>query len=217
MIERDGYPFVLLSGALATAVLAASHYLEIGWLLWVAIFVYLLTLFVAYFFRSPNRVAPDDDSLTLAPSDGLTLGVEELESYPGFDGPVYRISIFLSVLDVHVNWVPAAGKIESSQYFPGKFHKAFTDKASEENERTEIIIATKHGRVEFKQIAGILARRIVCRLEAGQEVVAGEKFGMIKFGSRTEVVISATAEILVRTGDKVKGAVTPLARMSVNS
>jgi len=213
-MERDGFPFVF--GALATALVCLTGYyvLHDFWPVIVAIVFFVLGLFFAYFFRSPERVSEASDNAVISPADGVALYVKRLESYPGFDTPVWKIAIFLNVFDVHVNWTPIAGEVTFSKYCPGKFHAAFVDKASEDNERTEIGIKSANGLVVFKQIAGLLARRIVCRLEQGQKVERGEKFGMIKFSSRVEVFVPVSAEICVKPKDKVKGGKTTLANLA---
>ncbi len=213
-MERDGYPFVI--GALVTALvcLVGHLILDATWPFIPAGIFVLLALFFAYFFRSPERGSTADGNEVISPADGTALYIERLDSYPGFDTPVWKIAIFLSVFDVHVNWTPVAGKVRFSNYFPGKFHAAFVDKASEENERTEIGIESPKGMVVFKQIAGLLARRIVCRLQEGQEVERGEKFGMIKFSSRVEVFLPESAEVCVKPKDKIKGGLTVLARLA---
>ncbi len=213
-MERDGFPFVF--GAFATALIcvAGRFVLDDSWPLIPAILFFLLAFFFMYFFRSPERVASVEENAVISPADGTALYIEKLESYPGFDTPVWKIAIFLSVFNVHVNWTPVAGKVLFSKYCPGKFHAAFVDKASEENERSEIGIDSTHGLVVFKQIAGLLARRIVNRLQVGQTIKRGEKFGMIKFSSRVEVFLPESAEICVKPKDKIVGGLTVLARLA---
>lgn len=213
-MERDGFPFVFGAFLTALVCLGGFYLLDAFWPVIVAIVFFVLGLFFAYFFRSPERVSEAPDNAVVSPADGVALYIKRLESYPGFDTPVWKIAIFLNVFDVHVNWTPIAGEVAFSKYYPGKFHAAFVDKASEDNERTEIGVQSARGLVVFKQIAGLLARRIVCRLEQGQKVGRGEKFGMIKFSSRVEVFVPESAEICVRPKDKIKGGVTVLSKLA---
>ncbi|MFQ5607112.1 MAG: phosphatidylserine decarboxylase family protein [Candidatus Zixiibacteriota bacterium] len=214
MVERDGLPYV--AGALIGAALCyiASIVLGWNWPLALTALLALLCLFFLYFFRSPERRADAGPRDVISPADGRVIRIDHLESYDGFSGPAIRIAIFLSVFDVHVNWTPVAGTVSFVDYHPGKFHLAYEDKASANNERTEIGLKTADGPVVFKQIAGALARRIVCRLSPGQCVRAGEKFGMIKFGSRAEVILPAGSEALVRLKQHVRGGHTILARLA---
>lgn len=216
MIERDGFPFIF--GALACVILCAVGYyvFHFKWPLYLGLFFILLAIFVAYFFRSPNRSVTLAPGEIVSPADGKVIKIDRLESYDGFDGPVMKIAIFLSVFDVHVNWVPLDGVVRSVEYHSGAFHLAYVDKASDLNERTEIALETERGPVVFKQIAGTIARRIVCRLQKGQTVSGGEKFGMIKFGSRAELIYSVESETLIEIGQKVRGGETIIARLAEN-
>jgi len=166
----------------------------------------VLTVFTAFFFRNPERVIPTDPEVLVSPADGRIVAITPLDSHPQIGGPATRVSIFLSVFDVHLNRTPAAGTIDYVKYNPGKFFAAFEDKASELNEQTEIGMTTDGGyKIAFTQIAGLIARRIVCRLKPGDTVAAGELFGLIRFGSRTDLVVPSGWEIRVKRGDKVKG------------
>lgn len=210
-MERDGYPFVI--GALVIALLCfvGDMLLTESWTFPLGVFFAVLTFFFAFFFRSPNRQPDERQSALIAPADGRVIKIERLESYPGYEGAVDKIAIFLSVFDVHVNWMPVSGQVVSSRHIAGAFHLAYVDKASTDNERTEIGIKSEFGLITLKQIAGTIARRIVCRLENGQTVKRGQKFGLIKFGSRTEVIMKTGSEILISVGDKVRGGQTALA------
>ncbi len=217
MIERDGYPFII--GALLTAAVcfAGSALLQTQWPQTLAIIFVVLGLLFALFFRSPTRTVDLAEGEIVSPADGQVIKIENLESFRGFSGPVQKISIFLSVFDVHVNWTPVAGKVSFVERRPGKFHVAFADKASEDNERTEIGIDTPQGMVVFRQIAGSIARRIVCRLQPGETVRGAQKFGMIKFGSRVEVIVAAGSETLVSLKQRVRGGQTVIARLAPRS
>ncbi|MGC1105640.1 MAG: phosphatidylserine decarboxylase family protein [Candidatus Acidiferrales bacterium] len=175
---------------------------------WGAIFI-ALGLFVLYFFRDPERQIPSEPGAVVSPADGR---VVELVDEPFDNRPGKRISIFLSIFNVHVNRAPVAGRICRMDYHPGKFMGAWRDKASEANEQNVITIAAPAGEITFKQIAGWVARRILCWTRIGDEVKIGQRIGMIRFGSRVDVWLPADAEILVRLGQHVAGGATQIAR-----
>ena len=194
-INPEGYPFI---GAFALA----SLILFLLWppLGWIGT---LLTLWCAYFFRDPPRVTPVSDRLVVSPADGrislVVNAVPPLELGLG-TMPLPRVSIFMSVFDCHVNRTPISGRIERIVYTAGKFLNADLDKASEDNERNAFVIAGTAGRIGVVQIAGLIARRIVCWVKEGQEIVAGERIGMIRFGSRVDVYLPAGTAPLVSEG-----------------
>lgn len=170
----------------------------------------IFTLFSAYFFRDPERVVPTGPGLIVSPADGKVIEiVEENNAYMG--GKARRISIFLNVFNVHINRMPCAGTVEHVQYFPGKFLAAWNEKASLDNEQTQIGINCGGYKIFVKQIAGLIARRIVCRAQEGTAYQRGERFGLIKFGSRTDLFLPLEAEVHVQVGDKVAGASTVIA------
>ena len=209
MIVRDGLTFILV-GLVVTILLAsgAIRWSSLSLLIAAAVFA-LLTLFTAFFFRNPPRTIPTDPRVLVSPADGRIVAIKSLEDHPHIGAPAKRVSIFLSVLDVHLNRTPAAGVIDYVRYNPGKFFAAFEEKASELNEQTEIGMTTTGGhKIVFTQIAGLIARRIVCNLETGQEVAKGERFGLIRFGSRTDLIVPAQWEIAVSLGDHVAGGET---------
>ncbi len=173
----------------------------------------VLTIFLIYFYRNPSRDIPDDKSLILSIADGRILSVEDIEnSYIGGKGK--KVSIFLSIFDAHINRIPISGVLDYVKYNPGKFFAAFKDKASTDNEQTEIGIKSSAGRIIFKQIAGILARRIECDSKPNQNVNGGDIFGMIHFGSRAELFLPANIEVTVKKGDKVKAGETVIGRVA---
>jgi phosphatidylserine decarboxylase len=169
-----------------------------------------LAFFLAYFFRDPDRTIPDDERAIVSPADGRVVALAPLE--PRDPRSPVRISIFLSPLDVHVNRAPMTGRIAAIHYCPGRFLPALKAEASVVNEQTEIRIAGERADLVLKQIAGILARRIVCWKRPGDLVRRGERIGMIKFGSRTDLLLPPDVEVLVRVGDRVLGGSTILAR-----
>jgi phosphatidylserine decarboxylase len=210
-MAKGGWPFVLPFAALALLSLAAAFKADRPWL-WLLSFLFLfLTLFFAYFFRDPERKIPSGNDLILSPADGKIVAVEPANEPLFLKSQAQKISIFLSPLDVHINRVPASGKVDYLSYIPGKFLAAYQDKASTDNEQTAIGITSSKGKILFKQIAGVVARRIVCRLKLGQEVQAGEKFGMIRFGSRVDIFLPEGLELKVQKGDKVMGGETIMA------
>ncbi len=217
MIAREGLLLIFI-GLVATGicVLLASRFdsrsLFVGSLL-----LGVLTLFTTFFFRDPHRPIPAGPGLLVSPADGKIVAIDRLADHPVIGGPAIKISIFLSVFDVHVNRVPISGVIDYVKYNPGKFLAAYEDKASEVNEQTEIGMTASDGRrVVYKQIAGIIARRIVCRLSPGERVEAGDRFGLIRFGSRTDLIIPADSRIDVSMGDRVKGGQSVIGRLGVN-
>lgn len=169
-------------------------------------------LFVLYFFRDPRRVVKASPGEIVSPADGKVVGIEELKSTPYYEGPCQRISIFLSIFNVHVNRAPASGQVGKVQYKPGGFRNAMRADASELNESNAIWVETPFGPMTVRQISGAVARRIVCVLDAGQELVQGQKIGMIKFGSRTELYLPPETEVCVRLNQKVHGGTTIVAK-----
>ncbi len=206
-INKAGWPFV--GGALALSVAFA--------LIWkpLAIVGLILAAFCTYFFRDPERQTPIREGLVVSPADGHVSAVETAvppsELNMGTE-PLMRISVFLSVFDVHVNRVPTAGKITELAYHHGAFLNAAMDKASELNERMSIKMETEDGKeIAFVQIAGLIARRIICNLTLDQEVKAGERFGLIRFGSRTDVYLPNGVSPLVSVGQQMIGGETVIA------
>lgn len=205
-IAREGYPFLLISLLLT---LAGAYWF---WPLGVAFGIGFL--FCLNFFRDPARTPPDRADLLVSPADGTVLKIESFDSGPYLQEAHRKVSIFMSPFNVHVNRIPCDGEVEEVRYFPGKFFVASLDKASLENERNAVILKTPRGkRVAFTQIAGLVARRIVCYLREATPVTRGERYGMIRFGSRMEVCLPTEWEILVAPGDKVHAGETPLAAM----
>jgi phosphatidylserine decarboxylase len=205
-IHSEGYPFI---GAFALASLILFWiWSPLGWI------GMLLTIWCALFFRDPPRVTPQAEGLVVAPADGrvslVVQAVPPAELGLG-DRPLPRISIFMSVFNCHVNRSPVAGRIERIVYRPGKFINAELDKASEDNERNSLVIATPGGRIGVVQIAGLVARRIVSFVREGQSLTAGERFGLIRFGSRLDVFLPDGAKPLVAVGQTAVAGETVLA------
>jgi len=187
---------------------AGAACLFAGWK-WPAGVLILLGLFVFYFFRDPERTIPSEPGAVVSPADGH---VVEIVDEP-FDGPVgHRVSIFLSIWDVHVQRAPVAGQIADVVYRPGRFYGAYRTAASRENEQNVIYMNTPQGTLVFKQIAGAIARRVLCWKTKGDTVARGERVGMIRFGSRVDIWLPMEAEVVVRRGQKVKGGESILAK-----
>ena len=163
------------------------------------------------FFRDPQRTTPGGDRHIIAPADGKIVALKQVEDSEYCHSRVQQISIFMSPLNVHVNRNPISGVVQHVRYVPGEFFAAFEDKASEKNEQTIVGVENSHGKVMFKQIAGFIARRIVCSLNVGDSVEAGTRFGMIKFGSRVDVFVPENAAIKVSVGDNTVAGETVLA------
>ncbi|HEY7301480.1 MAG TPA: phosphatidylserine decarboxylase [Xanthobacteraceae bacterium] len=208
-IHREGYPFIALF-ALVTVV--------VFWLLApLGVIAAVLTVWCVWFFRDPPRVTPLRDGIVVAPADGQVCGVVRAAPPRELglgEGAVTRISIFMSVFDCHVNRSPIAGRIEKIVYKAGAFISADLDKASESNERNSFIIASAHGRLVVVQIAGLVARRIVCFARQGATIGAGERIGMIRFGSRLDVYLPADAQALVTEGQTAIAGETVIADLA---
>lgn len=184
--------------------------LLLGW--WpVAILFGALAAFMAFFFRDPGRQSPNDSDVVVSPADGRVTRVQQLE--PARERSATLVSIFLSPLDVHINRAPIAGEITDVSYVRGKFLIATDENASLVNEQNILTIKGEKITVVCKQIAGILARRIICWKHAGERVALGEKFGMIKFSSRTDLLLPANVEVMVTEGKRVKGGTTIIGRI----
>jgi phosphatidylserine decarboxylase len=196
MIVKDAFRFLLPLVISSVLALALGLYLA-------AFLVMLLAVFVAFFFRNPKREIPQDPRVIVSPADGKVVKVDKV-------GNVTKLSIFLSIFDVHVNRSPMAGRIESISYQQGKFKAAFNHAASVENERNIITVAHGDVKLVFTQIAGFVARRIVCWKKAGDTVTKGELIGLIRFGSRVDVLFPAAIKVTVEPGMRVRGGSTAI-------
>jgi phosphatidylserine decarboxylase len=197
-IAREGWPFIAVPGALAAGLVLLGHRR-------LALPFAAAAAAAAGFFRDPERAIPLVVNGVLAPADGRVMSIED--AVDPFVGPSVRVAIFLSPLDVHVNRAPIAGVVTDIAYTPGRFVPAY-DPTAEANERCTVRLQGEHARVTVVQIAGVVARRIVCRVGAGDKLAAGERFGMIRFGSRTDCYMPRTTEITVRVGEAVRGGQT---------
>jgi len=204
MIVPEGLPFIV---PLAVAVAVAFFY---NAQILTAILL-LLLLFVLNFFRNPERIFSGDERALLSPADGRVIRVDDEASHELMEGSCRKVSIFMNVFNVHVNRAPCSGVIESIRYKKGEFLSADKDAASEQNEKNALLIRTGEGRkIVTVQVAGLIARRIVCWLKEGMEVRKGERFGMIRFGSRLDVFLPRDASVSVNIGDKVRAGETPI-------
>lgn len=216
MIAKEGIWFIVAFFTATTVLLFLALRLSNLFLLSVAMLLGILCMFTTYFFRDPDRQIVAQEGVILAPADGKIVRIAEIDHHPHIGGPARQISIFLSALDVHINRVPVSGVIDYVRYVPGKYLLAWRDKASKDNERTEIGITTSSGeKIAFRQIAGTVARRIVCYLSPGDSVSIGNRFGLIRFGSRMDVILSADTELIVKIGDRVQAGLTPIGRLSI--
>ncbi|MBZ5559274.1 MAG: phosphatidylserine decarboxylase [Acidobacteriia bacterium] len=202
-LDRAGWPFI--GGALLLALASA---VAVGWGL--ALPLAALAAFFAFFFRDPQRTSPEDGNLVLSPADGRVL-VAGPATDAAPPGEWQQISIFLSPMDVHVNRIPASGRVTRVTYTPGRFLPAYRPEAASANERSEVWIDHAGQTIVARQIVGILARRVVCRVQSGAEVRAGDRFGIMKFGSRMDVFLPINATIKVDVGQMVRGGETVIA------
>jgi phosphatidylserine decarboxylase len=200
---REAYPYILFFGLFLLLSAVLGMYLASGLL-------FLLILFVTYFFRDPERAVPKENNVVVAPADGRVTKVERLDA-KGADSP-HLISIFLSPLDVHINRAPIAGRISQVNHVKGRFVSATRPEASLVNEQNVITIEDGSVKVVMKQIAGVIARRCVLWKHEGEQVALGERLGLIKFSSRTDLILPAEFTPLVKTGDRVRGGVTIIGR-----
>lgn len=208
IIAYEGFPFIIFS--LALTILAAFF-----GIIWLTVILAAVTVFILCFFRNPERNFQDEDKLVICPADGRIIKIEEVDVQGTITGRFKKISIFMNVFNVHVNRAPYDGTIGKISYHKGKFLSANLDKASKENERNEIMICAKDGRAIWAvQIAGLIARRIVCWTREGADIKKGERFGLIRFGSRVEVFLPSDSRVVVKLDDKVRAGQTPLGYLS---
>jgi phosphatidylserine decarboxylase len=178
----------------------------------------VFALFTLWFFRDPDRTIPPealaDESIVISPADGKIVQMEVENERHYIKGESKRVSIFLSPIDVHVNRTPVSGVVEFYEYVPGDYLVAYHPKSSEKNEHSRIGVKNKYGKVFYKQIVGLVARRIVCELKVGDSIQVGDKIGMMKFGSRMDIALEPDAEILVKIGDRVVAGETIIAKLN---
>ena len=204
MAMREARPFLLFLGIIT---LITAYFL---W--WAAILPALLFVYVLYFFRDPERSAPDDPLAIVSAADGKVIAVDEVVDEAFTRQTMKRVAVFLSVFDVHVNRTPYAGTVKKCHHHAGEFLDARNPEIDVKNEAMNWLLETDRGTMVIRQIAGLIARRIVAWAKEGQALKTGERFGMIRFGSRTDVFLPPDCEVTVKTGDRVQGGKTVIAR-----
>ena len=210
IIAREGWPFLI--GSIAIALLLSGLVGGIAELL-----AWIVVLFVLQFFRDPPRVVPQDVGAVLSPADGRIVAVERVND-PYVQREAIKVSVFMNVFNVHSNRSPVDGTVQQVWYFPGKFVNADLDKASTENERNAVWLKTTDGKdITSVQVAGLIARRILCYVKAGDKLARGQRYGFIRFGSRVDVYLPLDAAVKVSIGDKVSATTTILAILPQNS
>jgi phosphatidylserine decarboxylase len=211
MLTKYGHSTLGIISSIVIILIVLSFFIDNAFLKYVLIIIpAFFLIFSLYFFRDPDRTTPSNENVVFSPADGRIIVVKEVFSEKYVNGKALQISIFMSPMNVHVNRIPVSGTLQYLKYIPGKYFAAFEDKASENNERCEYGIMSKFGKVFFTQVAGIIARRIVYEIKEGDSVKAGQRFGMIKFGSRSDVVVPADWLVKVKKEDRVKAGETVL-------
>lgn len=205
-IAPDGYPFIVVFAIISLLIYIFAKP-------WLAIFPIIITLFMCIFFRDPERNIPSDEGIFVSPADGKVILLRDVYEKDYLKTETKEISIFMSIFDVHVNRSPCDGKVTLIKYSPGKFFVAHKDIASLKNENTVMVIEGRYGNILVRQVAGFIARRIVCRVNIGDQLKKGERYGMIKFGSRLDIYLPKDAKIKVKIGDKVKAGETILGKI----
>ena len=221
-INKEGYRIILCTGLVCLLIWSLIYYLidlrDSVSLLWVSsVLLLLFWFFIVAFFREPRRVRIHDADLVFAPCDGRVVVTETVVEEECMKREMLQISIFMSITNVHMNWVPVGGEVTYFKYHPGRFLVAWHPKSSTENERTTTVVRTPGGcEVLFRQVAGLIARRIVSYMKVGNQVDQNSVCGFIKFGSRVDVLVPRESELLVEIGDPVVGSQTPIARLKKN-
>jgi phosphatidylserine decarboxylase len=196
-LAPEGYPFILIFAFITLIAVFFGNP-------WVVAVSFALTLFVTFFFRDPERITLEGRGIFYSPADGKVILIRETEENELLDERALEISIFMSLLDVHINRVPCDGKVVAVKHCPGKFFAAFKHESSMLNEHITMLLETKHGKIVVRQVAGFLARRAVCRVKPGDLLKQGQRYGLIKFGSRLDVYLPLNTRIKVKLDDKVK-------------
>jgi phosphatidylserine decarboxylase len=207
-VAREGYPFV------GFAALCAVSSACLGFT-WLTLLLLTATAFILYFFRDPERFTPEDPHLLVSPADGRVIMVDKVEDHLFTGAEAWKVSIFMNVFNVHVNRIPFSGRVTKILYKPGRFYSADSVKGGLENEYCAAIIQTDQEKsIAVVQVAGLIARRIVCWLENGDDVTTGKRFGLIRFGSRVDLYLPAETAIMVNNGDRVRAGETPIGHLN---
>ena len=218
-INKEGYRIIAISGLVCLVLWGLIYYFqsqhwEIGLLITSGVILVAFWLFIVAFFREPRRVKIHDPELVFSPCDGRVVVTEVVYEDEYMKRDMLQISIFMSITNIHMNWMPVAGIVEYFKYHPGRFLIAWHPKSSTENERTTTVVKLNNGKsVLFRQVAGLIARRIVSYIKVGDHVNQNDVFGFIKFGSRIDVLVPKDSELLVEIGDRVVGSQTPIVRL----
>lgn len=203
-LAREGYPFIGLFAFLTLICAVSGHGMA-------TLLLAALTIFTLYFFRDPDRILPTGDDVIICPADGRVIQIDKEFDDSFLGEQAYKVSIFMSIFDVHVNRLPFSGTVRKIQYFPGKFYSANTSRGSLENEKCSLVIDTDIGRsYAVAQVAGLVARRIVCWAEPGDTIARGQRYGLIRFGSRVDLYLPMQVQLEVTVGQKVKAGETAL-------
>jgi phosphatidylserine decarboxylase len=202
-LAPDGYPFIIVFALITILVYIFGKP-------WMAVLPLTITLFMALFFRDPERTTPGYKGVYVSPADGKVILIKDVYEKDYLKSESKEVSVFMSIFDVHVNRAPCDGAVALVQHFPGQFLAAHKDAASIKNEHTIMVLEGNDGKILVRQVAGLLARRIVCKAKAGDVLRRGERYGMIKFGSRLDIYLPKDTEIKVKLGDKVKAGETVL-------
>lgn len=213
MITKYGYNIILYNGIFLAGLILLLNFYPSNFLTILSILTGVLFLFHFFFFRDPNRNVPEGKEVIISPADGKIIKISEVEENKYIHGKAIMVSIFMSIFNVHVNRIPISGKVEFLEHKAGEYKAAFTDSSSELNEQSLIGIKTLQTKILFKQIAGIIARRIINNLKTGDEVKSGERFGMIKYGSRLDLFLPLSSKINVRINEKVKAGETIISKL----
>ena len=217
-INKEGHKIIAISGLICLVLWCMIYYFhshsEAALLITSTVILLTFWLFIVAFFREPRRVKIHDSALVFSPCDGRVVVTEVVYEDEYIKEDMLQISIFMSVTNIHMNWMPVAGEVEYYKYHPGRFLIAWHPKSSTENERTTTVVKLDDGnRVLFRQVAGLIARRIVSYIKVGDKVNQNDVFGFIKFGSRIDVLVPKNSELLVEIGDPVVGSQTPIVRL----
>ena len=218
-INKEGYKIIAVSGLICLVLWLLIYYFQshhdgVGLLITSGAILFSFWLFIVAFFREPRRVKIHDEELVFSPCDGRVVVTEVVYEDEYLKQEMLQISIFMSVTNIHMNWSPVGGLVEYYKYHPGRFLIAWHPKSSTENERTTTVVKMEDGnRILFRQVAGLIARRIVSYVKTGEPIGQNDVFGFIKFGSRIDVFVPKDSELLVEIGDPVKGSQTPLVRL----
>ncbi len=208
---KEGLPFIYAANLVSLVLLVISFKAALPWLWVVWVLLVIVTVWVHYFFRDPERDGARGPDLVISPADGKIVSIVEMHEPAFIRGPAIRISVFMNIFSVHVNRYPVTGNVGYVQYNPGKFLNAAVEKASLENEQMSVGIETPKGRVLVRQIAGLIARRIVTYSRTGDAAQQGVRFGIIRFGSRVDVFLPTTAKVRVKVGEQAQAGLTVLA------